>query len=489
MNSERKKILIAATNPWSFSLAVERQIAREHQHDQVDVLNLFRLSDSLLHARPIDRLAELLNRKIERFLLPVASGADITDDVGRQMNDSIPPLPSSPQELRNYSVGEARIGLAVLSSVTSFTTVQNPDCLSEYGPALPRAWRSAHLSEQAARVVSRMGYAAAYIFNGRHSAARPFCDVLQERMTVYRYEQGGTGNRYIMSARSIHEPREIARLIEEHDFDREAGEEFFENRLRKAPGNPAEFFTIGQVSDLLPEGVEPGRAVSFFTSSSDERHAISDKVEYGSFCSQYQAALAIARICAASNYQLVVRFHPHLQFKHPSWRKEWDIGELRRQGAILVDAADPVDTYALVRASRCVLTCGSTVGLEATYLGIPAAEIGELPAGILGATNIARDEAGLKAFIERPMMPPDAREKAIRYGSYACRAGKLLPELDVATHPYYARIAGRIVDPVRYVFERLRSRVRPKARIALPPGGKLVVEPSVIERLAERQSG
>ena len=34
-------VLIASANPWSFALAVERQMAREHSADTVDVLDLW----------------------------------------------------------------------------------------------------------------------------------------------------------------------------------------------------------------------------------------------------------------------------------------------------------------------------------------------------------------------------------------------------------------------------------------------------------------
>jgi hypothetical protein len=43
------------------------------------------------------------------------------------------------------------------------------------------------------------------------------------------------------------------------------------------------------------------------------------------------------------------------------------------------------------------------------------------------------------------------------FGSFYKSAGKPLPELDVGLRPNLARIAGRIVDPVRYAFEKLKS--------------------------------
>jgi hypothetical protein len=480
--AEMKKILLAYSNPWSFSLAVERQIARQNEGCRIDVVNLARLSARHSpHWRRIDRIAEKGNRKFERFILPVVNGRDITSQI-RVGRGPLPPLPRNVDELRNYRVGSAAVGLAVLSSVTSVTTVHRPGSMDEYGPALPQSWRAAHASVDAGLAVRELGYDEVYIFNGRHCFARPFCDLVGGTATVYRYEQGGAGNRFIMSPNSVHDPAEIARIIAEHEVDMAEGERFFEDRLRKAPGNPVAFFTSGQQHGRIPDQAHGREIVSLFTSSSDELIAISDKVSYGAFTNQYEVAMALARAAARRGAQLVVRLHPHLQYKHPSWRREWDFDALRDAGAVLLEPSDPTDTYALIRASRCVFTCGSTVGFESAYLGIPVAEVGTRVAGLLGATARVSDEKEAEAFIASPALPQGARAQTIRFGSYARGGGFLLPELDPGTHPYFARIDGRVVDPIRYGLQRLRSPFS-KQYVPLPPGGKLIIEPSVAKAM------
>jgi hypothetical protein len=383
-------------------------------------------------------------------------------------------------------IGEAHVGLGVLSSVTSHTTIEHADTMSDYGEVLGHAWRTAHLSARVGQIVDAMGYDEVYIFNGRHCISRPFCDILQRRIPVYRYEQGGGGNRYIMSADGVHQPASVARLIDEHDFDAATGERFFAERFEKGPGSAARFFTVAQVDEQLPPGLLPGRTVSLFTSSADELYAVSDTGLYGEFTTQFEVGRTIAEACAERGETFVIRYHPHLQFKHASWKKEWDFEALRELGAILVMPDDTVDTYALLRASRCIFSFGSTVGFEASYLGIPSADVGDWAGGALGAVAVANSAGAVRRFIADPSLPERAREQAIRYGSYAKRAGKLLPELEVGSHPYYSRIGGRIVDPVRYVYQRIRSPFSRRSRLALPPGGKVIVEPSVLDEIARR---
>ena len=82
------KVLIASANPWSFALAVERQMAREHASDTVDLLDLWSICSCYSpHWSRRDRLIERLNRKIARFMRPVINGREITADVAPGHSD------------------------------------------------------------------------------------------------------------------------------------------------------------------------------------------------------------------------------------------------------------------------------------------------------------------------------------------------------------------------------------------------------------------
>jgi hypothetical protein len=480
-----KRILIASSNPWSLAVAVEQEIARSNSSASVDMIDLFTLSASHSpHWRRRDVLIERMNRKIERFVKPSINGRDITGEVELAPR-SIPPVPQDTSTLRGYRVGNARVGLAVLSSVTSLTTVQEPGSREEYGEALPRAWRSAHLSAQAAEWVRPLGYDEIYIFNGRHCYSRPFCDVLEETSRVFRYEQGGAANSFVMTDAPIHLPETATQLILAHDYDPAAGEAFYLDRLRKAPGDAVNYYTSAQVEGLLPAGVEPGQFVAFFTSSSDEFTAISDSRLFGDFHNQFEAAVAIAREAAKQGRTFVLRMHPHLRYKHESWRREWDFDALEALGALIIQPDDKVDSYALAAASRCVFTCGSTVGFECSFRNIPNADIGTWAGFMLGAMDRVMSAEDVARFIAAPALPPGAREGALRYGSYVRRAGRPLPRLDMGRHPHHSRLDGRIVDPVRHAFQRARETIR-RDRGSQMRHGKIVLDPT-IEALASKE--
>ena len=459
-----KRVLIASANPWSFCMAVERDLAARNSDARVDALNLCTLcARASPHWRGRDKLIETLNRKIERFVMPAINGRDISRSIDLDPND-IPPLPASYEELRGYELGGARVGLAVLSSITSLTTIQYPSGLDEFGSVLEPAWRSAHLSLRIGQAVRKMGYDRVYIFNGRHCYSRPFCDLVEQDAEVIRYEQGSAGNRYIAADQPIQNPVNLARLIEAHDFDRAAGEQFYRERLDKDSKTEVGLMTAPQVGGALPEGLDPGRAVVFFTSSSDEMFAVTDDPLYGAFGTQQEIALALSDACREQGLTPVVRLHPHLRFKHPAWKREWDLAALRERGVIILDPDDPRDSYALVRASKCVITTGSTIGLEASVMGISNAVVGTWVAGRLGASVETGTAEEIARFIADPALPPAARDRALLFGSFYKTAGTLLPELDPGPHPNFARLDGRVVDPIRYAAQKLRSVLHPHSR-------------------------
>jgi hypothetical protein len=132
-----ERILIASGNPWSFCMAVEREMARSYAHARVDALNLFTLcSRASPHWRVRDKLIETLDRKFERLVLPAINGRDITSDI-RIDRGGIPPLPESYEALRAYEIdGQDRARGAELR----FQSDDHP------GPVEPaRIWPSARV--------------------------------------------------------------------------------------------------------------------------------------------------------------------------------------------------------------------------------------------------------------------------------------------------------------------------------------------------------
>jgi hypothetical protein len=288
-----------------------------------------------------------------------------------------------------------------------------------------------------------------------------------------------------MSAESLYEPLNLARIIAGCPADEVAGSEFFEERLSRSARWDAGFFSGSQDPGRVPASLRSRELVTFFNTSVDEFYAIRDEVRFGDFASQGEAALTLAEICREEGKAFAVRFHPHLQYKHGSWRDEWDFAALEQLGAVLIAPDDPTDTYALAKGSQSVISCGSTISFECSYLGIPNAVLGDGLSGALGVAPVVQGAAELRAFILSPWLPPDARAKALRLGAFYKNGATPVRGLDPASHPNFARIDRRIVDPVRYATQLLReaaAKLRARSaenrsgivdgRVTLPSGAR-----------------
>jgi hypothetical protein len=457
------KQLIISTNPWPFWIAVERNIASRHGGIVVDALNAFSLINRKAAYpgwRWSDRLAEVLDRKFERFVAPVLSGENITHKFNITVKP--PPLCKSVDELRRYvhPVTGSRLGLAALSSAMSLSRIGLTERTLDFGRSLADAWRVAHFANDLASQLNETEYKEVYIFNGRHCFSRPFCDVLSGKVRLLRYEAGALPNSFILSDRSLHDPDSLAALIRSHQVDQNQRGLFFQERMERKVGNDAHKFTSEQVVDLLPEVVSrcDRDVVAFFNSSTDEYFAISETMKFGPFETQSQVALELAKICAKLGKLLVIRLHPNLKSADPSWRKEWEFDELRSLGACVLLPEDPVDSYALMRRSSVVVTCGSTMGVEAAYQGIPSVTVGRYLSTAVGATVEAKNADEMKNFVMNPVHHPAQCDAAIAYGSFFKVSGQEIYNINSLADGLCEKIDGRYVSRCRSILNAIHIK-------------------------------
>jgi len=75
-------------------------------------------------------------------------------------------------------------------------------------------------------------------------------------------------------------------------------------------------------------------------------------------------------IDAQSEYSLVIRLHPNLASKPKRDQQEWlEISSSEK--VTIFGPNDPISSYLLIQSSQAVITFGSTIGIEAAYMGKP----------------------------------------------------------------------------------------------------------------------
>ena len=457
------RALILSTNAWPFPIAVENELARHlSTHCQVDGLCLYKLLNTGIAMGWRDVLYERLNRKYERFVAPHLSGKDLTSAF-RRPKATAPRIPDNLNELRSYQLNGCKLGLAALSTAASLSRMSSLTSTKVYGCYLQAAWTLAHQSETIAQQVMALNYDSIYLFNGRHCLTRPFCDLFGLTARVWRYEYNEINEcnvpraAYLMSDENLHTAAGLVKLISNYPLRQEAGHRYFQERINRKPGSDAYFFTRNQSPGLLPDGLEAGGFVTMFSSSPDEFFALYDTYSFGEFPTQGAVAEAVARVCAGLGLRFVVRLHPHLQYKPDSWKEEWDFQKLRGLGATVVNPGDKYDSYALMKASKAIITCGSTIGVEAAYFGQPSMAIGEGYYNGLGAVRNGFTEAEITQFLKAPACLVDCQENAVRLGSFNYTGGIFLRYFLQPAGPETARIDGELVDPVRSMIVKIKN--------------------------------
>lgn len=401
-----------------------------------------------------DLAYEFFAAKFRRFVLPNINGQDLTDKVNLS-KVVVPTMPDLVGELRAATFHGAKVGLAALSLTATYTKIASRDLVSDYGPDLQRNWVVAHLATMAAKQID-YGYDEVYVFNGRTAVSRPFCDIFETRTRLVRFEVGGATDSFLLFNGSVHDPEVVAQHVLHHTPDLQAGSEFFKKNRARSLDAYSEKFSGAQRSGYLPDLIGDKKVVSMFSSSEDEYFAINDKASYGNFETQYDVAEMVALACQRRGDLFVVRLHPHLAIKHDHWKKVWDFEKLSSLGAYVLMPDDQADSYALIDASKLVISCGSTVGVEAAYSDLPSLMIGKYHATVLGICTSAQSAEDIERFLDDPMTLPGAREKAVLFASYARTSGLPIPSLTDGKSVTNGRIDGRLIDPARSFVNRLR---------------------------------
>lgn len=131
-----------------------------------------------------------------------------------------------------------------------------------------------------------------------------------------------------------------------------------------------------------------GNLISIFPTSDDEFFGISEDWDLPENITQRNWISDFARKATSNGYLVVIRLHPNLLTKSKRLIKSWsDLEEI--QGVRLIMPNSEVDSYRLIEASDLVVTCGSTIAMEAGYLGASVLSIGS---GIYDDLNAVRKE-------------------------------------------------------------------------------------------------
>lgn len=310
-------------------------------------------------------------------------------------------------EIRKLTYRGSPMGRAILQLSPS------PNLSTHDEQLWPKRWTNhairsyIYVFEAFQRMAREFQPAVVVVYNGRflHEAAvRHSAETMG--IKVLYFDTGGTDTDFDLTSEGLHDwsalQRRMMRLWDGTDSDSKTllAAEWFDRRVNHQDADNA-LFVEKQIRGLGIDIAEPkvSRDICFFSSSLDEVAELDcDWTQY--FNSQEEALKFLKDVTSElQDSRLIVRTHPHMLRKSPADLDRWYLSVADVSPSLHIDASSSIDTYELARSVDLVVTYGSTVGVEAAYLGKPVVVMGPSAYDELGSISRVRTPAELRDAI------------------------------------------------------------------------------------------
>lgn len=308
---------------------------------------------------------------------------------------------------------------------------------------------------------------AMLFFNGRfinEGAAR--AAALAHHLAVFGFDQGCLANSVAIYRNHVHERCAVVDAIErtwaraDPKWRVNFATAWFESRMNERR-DASNIYSANFKGDVSIQA-EPGAVlVSVFTSSSDE--LVSIDADTGSTPENQsewiRRLVGIARL--DESIKLHIRVHPNLISKNSDELREWhNLLDDLPTNVTLHLSESRVNSYKLVQVSDLVLTFGSTITAEASYLGKPVVELSENVWTLLGVCRSIRSETELLPYLRDPdkALVSCQRQQALKYAVWATWGGE--PLRYAKLEGVDGSLGGVALEPFGKIFRVLRRGYR-----------------------------
>ena len=271
-----------------------------------------------------------------------------------------------------------------------------------------------------------------YTFNGRFLHERAVwsaCTNAEIECIFHEKVDSIRGNTYTIFKTSVHSSTErsanINRFWEENAFSYSSKVDVAYDWLTKRQNGITQKFTKMQISKYSPKN-DGSKTVLFLHSSNDEliSSGLNNPTTWGD---QYLTIRKVHRLIKQmTGLKLLIRMHPNLLSKNAIERSKW-YKFVKEMNCEFIEPDSNYDTYQLIKDSLCVISYGSTAGIEATLLHKPSILVGPALHRELNATINIDNESDLKKLlheiINNEINIDEYLQQAYKYAFYYSIAG------------------------------------------------------------------
>jgi len=291
---------------------------------------------------------------------------------------SLPDTVNDINSLKKLKVDSYNIGYAIASSLSRKLDESSFEACKEQITLLYSEGYSFY--EYIKKIIVEYNINKGYVFNARLCFSRAFFEAfLGKGITVYNHDRGATFDKYdIFENKLPHDIGDYTRRVnalwdreQDASLKKSIADDFFKKRYMGKATNYVSF-TNEQNMHKLPDNIDKyKKIVVIYNSSEFEYDYVSDEYTYKFYNSQSDGIVKIVNsLKEYHDIGIYVREHPNQ--KNRSNKQRTALREIHANNFYLIPAESDISSYSLLQKANVVITFNSTMGIEATYWGIPS---------------------------------------------------------------------------------------------------------------------
>ena len=244
-----------------------------------------------------------------------------------------------------------------------------------------------------------------YIYNSRfiHNRAIYFlCKKLKIKCLIY--ERGPSLKKFKISDLAIHDKK---------NFENKINLYWKKFKNKKKYYNMVNSFFNDRINDIfkLQNDISFSRGknlnfltndkiIAYFTSSKEEVDSVSE--EYLTYFKNESLFIKnLLKIAKFKNFKVLIKIHPNLINKDSSYLEYYRKMQkkFQKENIVFVMPDSRINPYSIIKKSKIIITAGSTVGYEATYLKKKSISISPCVYDFANLTFVAKNFSQLKKII------------------------------------------------------------------------------------------
>ena len=164
--------------------------------------------------------------------------------------------------------------------------------------------------------------------------------------------------------------------------------------------------------------------ICYFPTSEDEYACLDESISLSTLFKSQRDAIQwlVAWADSQDTHQLVIRLHPNQkEICHKDY-SFWH-NEINGKNVTIIPSHSKINSYKLASKAEKVVSFLSTMGVEATYMGIPSITVGNPIYKGLDAVYEPQSQEQLKQLLEDEI-PPKEKENTLPFGYYNLEYGE-----------------------------------------------------------------